>query len=697
MKDNECKGDRPLQGRCYYCNKELTERTIKRHIKNCPNIKEIISDEIIANKKTRNQFIISMKDKYNKNTYCIYLSIDENLQLQHLDKFIKDIWVECCDHLSSFYINEIRYDDNSNELYQMNVKLKEVLSVGQKFEYEYDFGDTTYIILEVVDKIEVSNNHSQIEILARNNEIHYTCSKCGEKAQYYQYETNNFLCGKCADKLDEDEFEEELEELCGDYFNSPRDCVCGYLGDKDAELQYMPGNNNTYKLSKQKPLLEDDEFDFWDNGQCDYDKVSNNLIDKLLSYAASSDGKITEDDIANILDEELLNIHSNLFENSSNKFLEEIIKMFEKGVFSFELEKLLNGYTKLQLKDLAENLNIKISSNSNKNTYIQKINEIYSECMKNEIYKMDEDKYKKLQKCVKNKGILKDLEENIDSYMFFMEKGILFPAIHDEEPVFIMPSIMQDIFNNMNTLEVKKKIKNNTEIINLFRGMIKAYGILSYDDTIMLLKKYVDNFDEVDAITILKENEKYYLEEYDVIEKDNIFDENEEKIKLFSNFDIEDYEEILLEIDNKMEYSYISKEILISMATTDYLEKSDLGKKFIKEMLKLFVMPKEYAIENMYMLASDVQIRSINEIIEDVIQGIDVKLGKDDRFYVEQVINKLLKNIPIWKFKGATINQLNGQTQEKNFKNKKIGRNEPCPCGSGKKYKNCCGKVIKLF
>ncbi|MCD6419007.1 SEC-C domain-containing protein [bacterium] len=25
-------------------------------------------------------------------------------------------------------------------------------------------------------------------------------------------------------------------------------------------------------------------------------------------------------------------------------------------------------------------------------------------------------------------------------------------------------------------------------------------------------------------------------------------------------------------------------------------------------------------------------------------------------------------------------------------KGKKIGRNDPCPCGSGKKYKNCCGK-----
>jgi len=23
----------------------------------------------------------------------------------------------------------------------------------------------------------------------------------------------------------------------------------------------------------------------------------------------------------------------------------------------------------------------------------------------------------------------------------------------------------------------------------------------------------------------------------------------------------------------------------------------------------------------------------------------------------------------------------------------KVGRNEPCPCGSGKKYKSCCGRL----
>ena len=28
----------------------------------------------------------------------------------------------------------------------------------------------------------------------------------------------------------------------------------------------------------------------------------------------------------------------------------------------------------------------------------------------------------------------------------------------------------------------------------------------------------------------------------------------------------------------------------------------------------------------------------------------------------------------------------------KQVTNKKVGRNDPCICGSGKKYKKCCGK-----
>ena len=34
------------------------------------------------------------------------------------------------------------------------------------------------------------------------------------------------------------------------------------------------------------------------------------------------------------------------------------------------------------------------------------------------------------------------------------------------------------------------------------------------------------------------------------------------------------------------------------------------------------------------------------------------------------------------------------QLPKVNDKSKKVGPNDPCPCGSGKKYKKCCGKIV---
>ncbi|HCW53598.1 MAG TPA: hypothetical protein DG753_07665 [Clostridium sp.] len=61
----------------------------------------------------------------------------------------------------------------------------------------------------------------------------------------------------------------------------------------------------------------------------------------------------------------------------------------------------------------------------------------------------------------------------------------------------------------------------------------------------------------------------------------------------------------------------------------------------------------------MNMLALDIHTISISEILKEVFLGIDFDLTKDERFSVEQVFNKFLKNIPLWKFKGASINQQN--------------------------------------
>ncbi len=44
---------------------------------------------------------------------------------------------------------------------------------------------------------------------------------------------------------------------------------------------------------------------------------------------------------------------------------------------------------------------------------------------------------------------------------------------------------------------------------------------------------------------------------------------------------------------------------------------------------------------------------------------------------------------------GQAVNQKQGEEKKKQpfkLEGKKIGRNDPCPCGSGKKYKHCCGR-----
>ena len=45
---------------------------------------------------------------------------------------------------------------------------------------------------------------------------------------------------------------------------------------------------------------------------------------------------------------------------------------------------------------------------------------------------------------------------------------------------------------------------------------------------------------------------------------------------------------------------------------------------------------------------------------------------------------------PVQKAPQGTANC--GEPQAPANAGEKIGRNSPCPCGSGKKYKNCCGK-----
>ena len=76
----------------------------------------------------------------------------------------------------------------------------------------------------------------------------------------------------------------------------------------------------------------------------------------------------------------------------------------------------------------------------------------------------------------------------------------------------------------------------------------------------------------------------------------------------------------------------------------------------------------------------------------DMFDEMTREIWEDTVKYLYQVENS--EKVERKKVAEPTIANRDGEVKNKTVVNKerKIGRNEPCPCGSGKKYKKCCGR-----
>jgi len=84
----------------------------------------------------------------------------------------------------------------------------------------------------------------------------------------------------------------------------------------------------------------------------------------------------------------------------------------------------------------------------------------------------------------------------------------------------------------------------------------------------------------------------------------------------------------------------------------------------------------------------------VNELEEETAVSIDIDFEKLYKKMVEYKA-KHLYTLPQWndifdeeRRKEMYVEQRDSRTV---VKGEKVGRNDPCPCGSGKKYKKCCG------
>jgi preprotein translocase subunit SecA len=75
----------------------------------------------------------------------------------------------------------------------------------------------------------------------------------------------------------------------------------------------------------------------------------------------------------------------------------------------------------------------------------------------------------------------------------------------------------------------------------------------------------------------------------------------------------------------------------------------------------------------------------------ELFDSMQEKINKDITLYLLKA--EIRQNLEVKQVKGKENSGSEKSSKPKTIKNgKKIGRNDPCPCGSGKKYKQCCGK-----
>ena len=211
---------KPSKGICLLCSSSYAGTGMYKHLQSC--LPKHLEDSPERERAKSGSFFHIMVQGAHFPQYWLHLKISAEARLKALDKFLRDIWLECCGHLSAF-----RYV--GREL-GMQRRLLDILTPGMQLFHEYDFGDTTVLSIKVMGYYEGPiKGKGPIEVLARNDPPEILCEECGkapaiEICTECQWEGNGWLCASCAKEHKCD------QEMRMPVVNSPRTGVCGYTG-----------------------------------------------------------------------------------------------------------------------------------------------------------------------------------------------------------------------------------------------------------------------------------------------------------------------------------------------------------------------------------------------------------------------------------------------------------------------------------
>ncbi|EPY2276485.1 YecA family protein [Clostridium sporogenes] len=370
-----------------------------------------------------------------------------------------------------------------------------------------------------------------------------------------------------------------------------------------------------------------------------------------------------------------------------------MLKLNEKN----NLETLLNNLTKSDLTDIRKSLDVKGASKLNKKELIEvlenklknNLNEVISNIGFYEYIFLDRyfDEIEYINKNTnKFDNAINDLKK----------KGIIFQIDRDKNKVVIPEELKDNIKENfIGEEEFNLGFYISKDILKVVQVSLHYYGALSLEELYEIIHSMSSNlnygkdknieieFDRSYLTNLLSDNNRSY---YGIKKQDNIY-YAEDVIKL--SYVLQGHKAIQYLDYKELSISYIRK----FNKEEFYIKPLEKLKKYMKENLNI---KEEKLNELMYSTSCLMKNAfSVDYIFEDIKGRIYLKNEEIERD-IKDIITEINNNIEKWCLRGHSITEIKlkedkiyEKVEKVNHKGK-IGRNDPCPCGSGKKYKKCC-------
>lgn len=349
----------------------------------------------------------------------------------------------------------------------------------------------------------------------------------------------------------------------------------------------------------------------------------------------------------------------------------------------------LNSLLKDDLFKILAKFNIKIAKSTVKGKIIEKVLEVYENNPLTFLEIFSKDTISLISQF--------NIEKNqISEHDFFEYEEFLLPL---QSFGFISKNIVKEKNNNhylistwfIETMNSISEKENNKKIIDSYQelemlilGIIRFYGVI---DEQKLLEILLPTFD----ITLEKIHN--FIDSRWIL---NVFiskleDSGSKTIYLVAD-SVSEPVDILHETIkyDGLEYKILTNEEYKNYWSYFFIEKTQE----VADLIALLMAQKMQGAQIGFEITTIIDRLKNNMAIEEIIADSKTRI-KFDNSNSESIfialITKISKSLPLWSLKGHSYVEVFGENQPPRTVTK-IGRNKNCPCGSGKKYKKCCGK-----